>query len=269
MQEQRITTETYWSTLFKKRQRREDFGVGSGLRYHARKQIEQYLSKYIKKAGGSILEVGCADSAFMPYFSKKFGLQSDGMDYSEIGCEMARKRMEKSGIAGSKIIHADIFNPPSSSLGQYDYVFSYGLIEHFTNVEEVLKSLGQFLKVDGQMINIVPNIIGLPGFFQKILSKEVLAFHVFYNPENLKKAHEAAGLKVESSNYLVNFNLGVCNPGAGLERSWLANFLATNLYRVLKMFTLVWWVLEVAGLIRFKPNSEFSPYVVCVARRVS
>ena len=43
------------------------------------------------RSGSRILELGCANSQWLPYFAHKWNFQVDGLDYSETGAQMARE----------------------------------------------------------------------------------------------------------------------------------------------------------------------------------
>src|SRR6267143_783637 len=56
-----------------------------------------------------LLEIGCAKSAWLPYFAKEFGFSVSGLDYSPIGCEMARKVLQANEIV-AEVVCADLFS---------------------------------------------------------------------------------------------------------------------------------------------------------------
>src|SRR5262245_50961326 len=47
-----------------------------------------------------LLEVGCAQSAWLPYFAREFGFSVSGLDYSPVGAQMARDVLRASGVEG-------------------------------------------------------------------------------------------------------------------------------------------------------------------------
>ena len=42
-----------------------------------------------------LIEIGCAQSAFLPYFGRYFGFQVTGLDRSELGCRRARQLLDR------------------------------------------------------------------------------------------------------------------------------------------------------------------------------
>lgn len=124
---------------------------GRGAKNFPARRFHQYLQEAFKglpAQGRKLLEVGCAQSALLPYFSKHFGFEVFGIDHSEIGGEKARKVLQREGVIG-QIYCADLFSPPGELLGQFDAVLSMGVIEHFEKTAECVAAMARFLKPAG------------------------------------------------------------------------------------------------------------------------
>jgi len=212
-------------------------------------------------AGGDkkLLELGCGGSAFLPYFSREFGLQVDGIDYSERGCELARLMCHVNGV-NTQIVCSDFFHAPPEMLGAYDVVASFGVVEHFTDTEKTLAQFAKFLRPGGLMITTVPNLDGLVGLAQRALASDIFAKHVVITSGSFHQAHENAGLAILRCGYLLFTNFGVVNLGVDPPLPKKAALSA------LKAATGLIWALEfvVGG---FPPNRVSSPYLLCVARK--
>ncbi len=142
-------------------------------------------------AGGDkkLLELGCGGSAFLPYFSREFGLQVDGMDYSERGCELARLMCQVNGV-NTQIVCSDFFHAPPEMLGAYDVVASFGVVEHFTDTEKTLAQFAKFLRPGGLMITTVPNLDGLVGLAQRALASDIFGKHVVIHLREARRHNE-------------------------------------------------------------------------------
>jgi SAM-dependent methyltransferase len=207
-----------------------------------------------------LLEVGCGDSAWLPYFARRFGLHVSGLDYSEAGCESARQILERAGVTGD-IVCSDLFDPPARLLGSFHAVVSFGVAEHFTDTARCISALARYLTPGGVLITVVPNMTGLVGRIEKAINPEVYDLHERLGPRALSTAHEAAGLAVRRSEFFLSTNFGVLNvndlPAGAPTRVKAA--LCASLSRVSKV---VWAVEE-----RSRPlpaTRAFAPYVVCV-----
>ena len=212
--------------------------------------------------GRRLIEIGCAQSVFLPYFARYLGFQVTGIDQSELGCERARQVLEREGVPGT-VCCADLFAPPAELLGSFDVAFSQGVIEHFDNTSKPLAAIARFLKPGGSMVNFVPNLTGILGQYQKVLDRALYEAHVVMDDARLAEAHRQAGLEVRSAGYLMPVGLEVLNVESWKNR--VAKKLVSRAHTALSR--LVWMIDD--HLFHLKPNQWTSPYVVCVARRPS
>jgi len=216
-------------------------------------------------AGARLLEVGCAKSAWLPYFSKEFGFRVAGLDYSPAGCELARQVLRRSGVEG-EIACADLFSPPGAMAAAFDAAVSFGVAEHFDDTAACVKAVAYFVKPGGLVITSVPNLTGWIGAVQKLVNRPVYDIHRLLSPAALRAAHEAAGLEVLECGYFISADFGVNNL-TGVRTgtaSWLLKKVLLGLLARASM--LLWFFEEAIGAL--PANRLSSPYVVCVARRL-
>jgi 2-polyprenyl-3-methyl-5-hydroxy-6-metoxy-1,4-benzoquinol methylase len=232
-----------------------------GLPNHINRRFHEYFCQIFSEAntqGKKILEIGCARSVWLPYFSKEFGFNVTGIDYSEIGCQQAMQVLSKAEVKG-EIVCADFFSPPGSMLKAFDVVVSFGVLEHFKDTAACVAAFSKFLKPGGLLITNIPNLLGLNGLIQKVVNRTIFDIHVSIDINTLKRAHQINGLRIISCNYFLFANFGVLNlenlRGSRLfewviyARSWFNNAI---------------WTLE--RVIPFlKPNRWSSPYINCGA----
>lgn len=214
--------------------------------------------------GMKLLEVGCAKSAWLPYFAKQFGFKVYGLDYSETGCEQAQQVLAGAGVEG-EIICADLFSPPESMLEAFDVVLSFGVVEHYEDTAACIKAFARFLKPDGMMITIIPNLVGLVGSIQKIINRPVYDIHVPLDSNELAEVHDVSGLEVVRCDYFISVNFGVCNLNgiqAGSSR-WYIKKIVLSLLAQLSLIVL--FIENKMG--NFRVNKSTSPYINCVARK--
>lgn len=204
-----------------------------------------------------LLELGAGNTAYLPIFRQEFGYRVAGLDYSALGCELARRNLAAAGVEG-EIVEADLFEPPEGWRGAFDVVFTMGVAEHFDDTTAVIGAFAQYMAPSGRMLTVIPNMHGLNGVATRRLSRELFDRHVALTPEELAYAHERAGLTVLSATYLAGVNAWVANPGAStaIRRALYAPFLA---------LTRALWAIEDRGLV-IRPNRLTSPMVVVVAR---
>ena len=56
-------------------------------------RFDQFFKAIAPRGPRRMLEIGCGASAWLVYFAKEFGYRVEGIDYSELGCELARENL--------------------------------------------------------------------------------------------------------------------------------------------------------------------------------
>jgi cyclopropane fatty-acyl-phospholipid synthase-like methyltransferase len=187
-----LTDETYWEGVWQAK----DARLWADLRW-VRGRYNHLVWDHILRArlrpenGRRLLEVGCAGGKWLLYFHKTFGYAVTGCDYSERGCALARRNLEAAGIPGT-ILQKDLF----TLSGEFDVIYSYGLIEHFTAPRTVLEKFVSLLNPSGgTLISLVPNLTGLSGLYNRLLKPETFATHRVVTLNELQRWYEEAGLQ--------------------------------------------------------------------------
>lgn len=211
-----------------------------------------------------LVEVGCARSQALPVLAKRLNLSVAGIDYSPNGCEQTRVMMKREGVNGD-VYCSDIFAIPDNLKGKFDVVVSFGLIEHFSDTNEIISALAGLLKPGGVILTNIPNMRGTTGFVQKILNRGIYDIHVPLTPSQVQSAHEAAGLSEVKASYFLSTNYGVVNLGDPNRRSpdWWVKKIALALLARTSMA--VWSIERLLG--KLPVSQAFSPYVNCIAMR--
>lgn len=236
------------------------------MNYTNRRFHKYFLEAFseIESSGMKLLEIGCAQSAWLPYFAKAFGFKVYGIDYSEIGCKKARKILLQSGVEG-EIVCADLFSPPNDMYGVYDVVVSFGVVEHFDDTKLCIKALSKFLKPNGIMITMIPNMGGIIGLVQKILNRKIFDIHKIIDSETLQKTHELCGLEVVDCNYFLLSNFYIINL-KGLHNNSIEFLVKKNIMRLLLVSSIIGCFIE-SKVGNFKENKFISSYVFCRSKK--
>ena len=235
----------------------------SGLKNYVVRKFHRRFERLLEGYATSsmeLIEVGCAQSVFLPYFAKYFGFKVAGIDRSGRGCDRARAILSRENVPG-EIYEADLFAPPAQLLERFDLLVSFGVVEHFDPTADALIAMARLLRPGGRMFSTVPNFTRLLGAYQKLLDRALYNAHVPLGRESLAAAHRQAGLEIESCDYFLPICLEVCN----LE-SWRKSFPYWFTIRSHTAISrAVWFVDE--HLFSLPPNPWTSPYVFCVSRK--
>ena len=172
--------------------------------------IETVLLRAIRKyEPKSILEIGCGNSFWLPYVAKVSGATIAGIDYSESGCKHARRNLESAGVSGS-IFCIDILEDNTDKIGQYDLVYSLGVIEHFSDTENILKKFSEFVKPGGVLLTEVPNLKNsFHGILAWIWQPELLQQHKKIGQSELKECYSNIKFQEINAGYCGLFSLGI------------------------------------------------------------
>jgi SAM-dependent methyltransferase len=180
--------------------------------------IERALFKAMARSKPqTIFEVGCGASTWLPYLAQKTGAAVAGIDYSELGCELARAHLQAEGMTGN-IYCADIFTADVVEIGQYDFVFSLGVVEHFTDLAGILGAVARFVRPGGILFTEIPNLRSIHGVLGWMWQPKVLAQHVMHSKKDLVQAYLRLGLQDISAEYQGLFSLGIV--AWGVEPRW-------------------------------------------------
>jgi 2-polyprenyl-3-methyl-5-hydroxy-6-metoxy-1,4-benzoquinol methylase len=212
-----------------------------------------------------LLEIGAGSSAWLPYFHKKYNLSVSGLDYSEIGCKLLEENLKLLHVPFGDIIHDDIFKWNSDK--KYDIIFSYGVIEHFSQPEEILKICFDHLNPGGKIITLVPNLQGIVGFITKTILPDIYKIHKVISLTELRKMHLTLGFSEIKSNYVGTFTLAVIpwvkSNSILLKQKYLLGKVIFKGIRILN--DVLTFLLKITGTKRTSKN--FSPYVISIMRK--
>lgn len=136
--------------------------------------------KYLPKTkGAKVLEVGSAPGSYLVRLSQTFGFVPYGVEYSESGVELNRKLFILHNINPDNVIHADFLSDEfhKQYKGCFDIVVSRGFIEHFTDVEDIIKKHLNLLTKGGYLIVSIPNLRGANYILTWIFNRELISMH--------------------------------------------------------------------------------------------
>ncbi|MGZ7080097.1 MAG: class I SAM-dependent methyltransferase [Thermoanaerobaculia bacterium] len=198
-----------------------DRGLAAGLR------------RLLRGSKGEVLEIGCAPGRWLAFLSKEFNLGVSGIEYTADGATATRRNLELLGVKSADIREADFLTTTPSP--KYDVVVSLGFVEHFTDVEAIIRRHGAWARPGGHVIIGVPNFKGVHGWLQRGLDPEVLAHHnlTIMDVDRLAELGPAAGLVTESVEYLGSLEPSLPIARAGVKG--LPDFFAKVALRAMRL----------------------------------
>lgn len=225
--------------------------------------VEQFIGFNENKVlDNSVIEIGAGESDLLIDICKRFNPKEVyGLDYLQSACSRLAIKAKQANT-NINIVHADMFSPPEEMKGKFDFVMSYGVVEHFHDLKNVLQNIATFSKKDGTIFTLIPNNKNtIYGWLMKKWNIDVYNTHVMYDINDLKKAHKDAGLEVVWCEHIVSSNFGMLSWCFKYKHKGLNFWLYKQLTRISKV---IWFLESKTKLL--KPRKSFSPYIVCVSK---
>lgn len=263
----RLTDEKYWTSLWQGQRPGilKLWEIDPAVRQQTNviADLMQALSRDRKTI--RILEVGCANSLWLPYLAFRYGAsQVYGVDYSFWGCVQAKYQLARRNVPG-RVWCQDFFTYSEGRKQHFDLVISFGFIEHFSDTCAVLQHMHQILRPGGFMFATFPNLTGIYRPLQSLINRDVVDLHVVMDRDQIRERALRAGFADVEADYIGGaFYFQVLNFQAGQSR--LRRRLFNWLRRMLRMLDVGGgWALE---LMRVNTNqSVSSPYVFVVGKK--
>ncbi len=257
----------YWSGVWEHSALNPAIDIDSGnvRQYPLRAMHSLFKSAFqnLDTKGMKLIEIGCGNSAWLPYFKKEYGFDVYGIDYSEEGCWQAKKILEREKVDGT-IYCTDAFSPAEELLSSFDVVCSFGVVEHFDDTAKTLKAFSNFLKKGGLLITTIPNLSGINGWMHKEMNRELYDIHVPIDKKQMGNAVDSAGLRNIRNGYLVGVSLNVQLHGVSRPvRHYKLKRLISKAGAAISLA--FWWIEEKTGTC---PQTKwFSRWVFSIAQK--
>ena len=228
-------------------------------RNYSHQRFHVLFHRHLKgRSGQTFLEVGCAQSSWLPYAHRMFGCRAAGIDYSPTGCRMARQLLEEAGIPG-EVHERDLFADVGDLEKTADILFSNGFIEHFEDTVGTLVRMRNLIKPGGIILTVIPNFSGLPGRIQERVYPEVYRMHIVMDATDLDRVHREAGFRTIEVGYFGSI------ATEALKYPVSSPLRLRILRKVLKKITKAcWMIFRLTD--RHPETKRFSPYIVYVGR---
>jgi SAM-dependent methyltransferase len=169
------------------------------------KEFIRIFEKFLPKADLSAVEIGGAPGQFVAYLNKYHNYQASIIEYSTTGCEKTKENFDILGL-NVNIYNRDFFSD-LSDIPRFDVVLSMGFIEHFQDLNDVLRRHIELLRKGGILILGVPNYAGIGKAVLKRTAPEMLARHNLQamNLQNWRLLEDTYGLKAIFKGYIGGF----------------------------------------------------------------
>lgn len=205
MEEERLSDKEFWEGFYA---RQKANIVSEKGKYLLENHLRKIFRKYLPLSDQSFIEFGCGNSDWLPYFGKFFGFSVSGIDYSERGIALIKKKLEINDVLGD-IYFMDFFNLPGEFFNRFNIAASFGVIEHFEHPYKVLRIFSDTLIPKGLMVTVVPKMTGIQGWLQKTGHRDIFLRHKALELAQFIDEHKKAGLEIVAAVEIGLITLGI------------------------------------------------------------
>jgi SAM-dependent methyltransferase len=221
--------------------------------YHESSVLFKDLFDRFLPRGGDCIEIGCYPGSYLIYLGKQFDYTVHGIDAApQVAALPALFAAEK--VRAGELIQDDFFSFQPGR--KYDVVASFGFVEHFYDLEQVLRKHAELVAPGGTLVVSCPNFRRLQWLLHRVLDRANLERHVLASMD-LRRWREIlsrAGLDFVWDGYYQTMDFWTDSPGSKLQRS-----IGKRIGSVARF---------VDRRLRL-PNRFTSPYLVSISRKPS
>jgi 2-polyprenyl-3-methyl-5-hydroxy-6-metoxy-1,4-benzoquinol methylase len=156
------TSKEYWEEYWEKEQRKTESSF-----------LFQKLLDGFDLNIDSYFEFGCAPGTNMAYFSRKYDCSVEGVDF--VDKRIIEHTLKDLKVKNFKVYQADVYDFETDK--KYDFVGSYGFIEHFGDPETIIKKHKDLVNPGGYLCIEIPNFRYVNYLINKHFSEDILEKH--------------------------------------------------------------------------------------------
>lgn len=280
----RLTTNTYWNSLYSIHptksasqpfthkltrcllgSRMTEFLVQGG--YSRYLLFDGLFARHLPKGGSrKVVEIGSAPGKFLLRFHQKFGYEPFGVEYTADGVQLNKRLFAAAGLNPDNVWHEDAGDPEflARNRESFDVVYSFGLIEHFSDPKEMIRNHVELLAPGGHLVIVIPNLRGVNLALTRFFHRDLIALHnlEIMSKKAFRSLFSDLSLLESFCGYAGLFTLGLQNTK---QNSWKRRVL--RMARIGELpFELLQWLLLRRNLVT---NWLTSPYLVYVGQKSS
>ncbi len=199
-------------------------------------------------------EIGCAGGNYLAYLAKTFNYKTSGIDFSD-EIERTRRLFALYNLPEPTLYKDDFFSfqPPHP----YDIVCSFGFVEHFENIANVVQRQAELVRPGGTLIITMPNFAYGQYLFHWLIDRDNLKKHNIQamDLEILRNSLKDLPFTIKHLSYYKTF--GFWTERKDLKSWERAAYWGIRCFGKLLNVTLGYNT----------SNRFFSPHIVCVAKR--
>jgi 2-polyprenyl-3-methyl-5-hydroxy-6-metoxy-1,4-benzoquinol methylase len=224
------------------------------------------LPKYLTRSTTArVIEIGSAPGDNLIEINRRFGFEPFGVEYTPTGAEESRQTLTAAGFP-DHVFECDAFSDEFQQhhKGAFDVVISMGFIEHFKDVESVIRHHVNLLAPGGTLIIRIPRLRGINYLLAHLIDPTCLPLHnlTIMTRQHYRELFRNVSLKQLFLDYQGSLHLTIVDkPTTRFGGYFLSLVRKVQVFATIAMFRLL------GG--RSLESAAFSPFLLYVGRRES
>ena len=170
-----LTDEAFWDSYWQRLKLPVAVDEAKARPYE--REILKVLERFAPRdRGARIIEIGGAPGGYLAYVAGKYGSQAYAIDSSTVGCIKLQENFDLLKIPVT-VYCRDVLEGDLSDLPRFDFVYSLGLIEHFSDPLPMIKKHVELAKPGGIIVVGLPNFLGISRHILKFTRPEMFSQH--------------------------------------------------------------------------------------------
>jgi 2-polyprenyl-3-methyl-5-hydroxy-6-metoxy-1,4-benzoquinol methylase len=154
--------------------------------------LRSALSNLRLNRGDTVLELGCGSASFLTRIALATGAIVAGVDFSWAAVEVTRRRLIAAGLDASRIELDSIENYVTRHRDEFDVVVSFGLVEHFADLNSIVAAHFACARGGGRVFITAPNLTKLNLAWARYADPSLFTWHRPISAAQVRVAMERA-----------------------------------------------------------------------------
>ncbi|KQC02941.1 MAG: hypothetical protein APR54_09810 [Candidatus Cloacimonas sp. SDB] len=213
--------------------------------------FKDLFQKYLQ-INGKCIEIGCYPGNYLIYLGKTFNYEVSGIDITPY-IERLDPYFQKNEVKIGKLFLEDFLT--FSTNEKYDVVCSFGFIEHFKNIDEIIDKHISLLKTSGICIISSPNFRKIQFILHNLLDKQNMDRHVTASMDlnKWKEVLEQNDMEIIHSGYYKTASFWTDSSNQNLLQKYCSKIISSIFAYINKHIDY--------------PNRYISPHMICISRK--
>jgi len=152
--------------------------------------------------GSSVLELGCGASRHLPHLAQRPGVRVAGVDFSPRGVQLTKDALEGVGADASDIVLGRIEEYVPQHRSAFDVVMSFGLVEHFSDLDDIVRAHVDAARDGGTVLIAAPNLSSVNLVWARLAAPDLFTWHRPISAHDVAIALARTGAKVVAIRHL-------------------------------------------------------------------